>query len=107
VSFFCPFSLFLQVDLVDFNPKPGSVGDLHEPVLVIEDVGIREVVKYVASLVVVDVEALFLDKGVRRDRIDVDTGAEGDRSGSIGLNRCQATATNTLPPGCSYSRRSS
>ena len=71
---------FDHVFLVDLDAQARPVGDLHEALVIVEHARIAHVVEQVVALVVVDAQALFLDKRVVADRVQLQAGGQGDRA---------------------------
>src|SRR5690606_10478402 len=70
---------FDHVRLVDLDAQARPVGDLHEPILIVKNRWILDIVKQVVAFVVVNPEALLLDEGVVADAVQLQAGCQGNR----------------------------
>ena len=75
---------------VDLDAQTGSGGQGDKAVLIVEDLGIGQIIQKVAALIVVDAQGLLLNEGVGRGGVQLQTG--GQRDGAQG--QWGATATS-------------
>ena len=79
VPVYVEFCAFTDVVDVNVDTETGAVRQVDVAIFVVEDRRVDEVVEDIIALVVVNVEALFLDERVRRDGIDLQTRRECNR----------------------------
>src|SRR5699024_10563872 len=60
--------------------QPGIARDIDIAIVILEHVYVREIIEDIAGVIVVDVQALFLNEGVWRAGVDVDARRESDRA---------------------------
>jgi hypothetical protein len=65
---------------IDLYPQPRTCRDVHEAVLVLEDSGILKIIVEFSALVVVNPQALFLNKRIRKARVQLKARRERNRS---------------------------
>ena len=65
---------------IEFDPQSRSPRDLHITVRTAEYAGVCEVIEQVAALIVMDPQALFLNKGVVADGVNLQAGSQSDRT---------------------------
>src|SRR5687768_9287806 len=71
---------FADLGFVDLDAEAGLSEEMHKTVAVIEHRRVHEIVEQVAALVVMNAERLFLDEGIRRAEIDLQTRGETNRT---------------------------
>src|SRR4051794_24353124 len=70
---------FADLGFIDFHPQAGAGQAMDKTVLIFEDIRIDQVVQQIAALIVMNPQALLLDKSIWRAEIDLQAGGETDR----------------------------